>query len=118
MLKETRSGLPPDLAKELQASWKLVVSFGHVNPGAVWLSKLHGSVVDDPTRHAVTFDGPHNGPLQKHAITHMAMIFTALAESALRTFAISFNERLSPEWLSAFAAQNTLATSRRAEHSA
>ena len=118
VLKETRSGLPPDLAKDLQASWKLVVSFGHVNPGAVWLSKLHGSVVDDPTRHAVPFDGPHNGPLQEHAIAHMAMIFTALAESALRTFATSFNERLSPEWLSAFVAQNTFATSRRAEHSA
>jgi hypothetical protein len=49
-------------------------------------------VVDDPTRHAVTFDGPHNGPLQEHAIVHMAMIFTALAESALRTFAASLWE--------------------------
>ena len=102
MLKQVRSALPLELAEDLDSSWKLVVSFGHVNPGAVWLSKLPGGVVGDPTRHAVTFDGPHNGPLQKHVLVHMAMIFTALAESALRSFAASFEKRVSPEWWSAF----------------
>jgi hypothetical protein len=118
VLKEVRSALPRDLAEDLQSSWKLVVSFGHVNPGVTWLSKLPGSVVGDPTRHAVTFDGPHNGPLPQHALVHVAMIFTALAETALRTFAASFNERLSSQWHSAFAAQNALILARRAERPA
>lgn len=114
-MKAVRSALPSDLAMDLEASWKLVVSFGHVNPGALWLSKLPGSVVGDPTHRAVTFDGPHNGPLQEHALLHMTMIFTALGESALRLFVASFKERLSPQWLSAFAAQEARVAVRRTQ---
>ena len=118
MLKEVRSALPPDLAQDLQTSWKLVVSFGHVNPGTVWLSKLDGSVVGDPARHSVTFDGPHNGPLQQQAIAHMGMIYTALAESAVRAFAASFNQRLTQEWSSAFTAQMARVVARQTERPA
>lgn len=113
VLREAAPAFSADLREDLQASWKLVVSFGHVNPGTVWLSKLHGNVVGEPTRHAVTFDGPHNGPLRKDALVHMAMIFTALAESALRTFAVSFSERLDQKWSSAFAVRQKLVMARR-----
>lgn len=98
VLKQVRSAMPPELADKLAQAWKLAVSFGHVNQGTVWLAKLPGGIVGAPKHHAVTFDGPHNGPLEPAALLHVGMIYVAVAETALHSFAYSFKERLPPAW--------------------
>ena len=58
ILRQVKSHLPPALAEDFKALWKLVVS-------SVWLAKLPGDVV---------------GVLEKDPLALMAMIFTTLAE--------------------------------------
>ena len=114
-LKLVQHRVPNALFAMLQESWRFAVSFGHVSPIPSYFAKIVGAIPASPRTPAVTFAGPHNGPLHEGVLFHLGGTLTMLAETSLYAFQHSFArhlEELTP-FVTAYSEHTSRITARK-----
>ena len=96
--------IPNELHSTLATAWRFVVGFGHVSTVPVAFSKLGVPTPDGDSFRAVSFGGPHIGPLHDGVLYHLGGAYTLVAEAGTSAFASAFAERLAPyqRWREAY----------------